>query len=68
MVNKEGQGGVGPGKKMEGVSIPIMAATRFNREKLTDEVSKYVCTVWQGYMSSGLLIFFCLHRNPVVEK
>lgn len=40
MVNKEGQGGVGPGKKMEGVSIPIMAATRFNREKLTDEVSK----------------------------
>ena len=39
MVNK-GQGEVGPGKKMEGVSIPIMAATRFNREKLTDEVSK----------------------------
>ena len=38
MVNK-GQGEVGPGKMMEGVSIPIMAATRFNREKLTDEVS-----------------------------
>ena len=43
MVNKEGQGGVGPGNMMESVpsvSIPIMAATRFNREKLTDEVSK----------------------------
>ena len=39
MVNK-GQGEVGPGKTMEGVSIPIMAATRFNREKLTDEVSE----------------------------